>query len=1243
VSDPLLVPMGVDALLVNDYVRNQPHMEWQRFTYKWERLNDFEDPVPGLGDDLDSPPANGVHLRWRLPAAIARGSQPKPGANVEFKHFAPNRWLVARLTTGAATAAWVVESDYLDSTHGSTPFADPHASKPGSVVTTMLGRHVQLEDWSEPGGQLFLKATGVADVTFSAWQPGLVDVFSFADPMTGVAEGATVSYLIAGWYADPSADPLASETPHALGWTVLGGDETPTRTICHSLVTDLTWQTKTAPARADMDPSKLKVAVAYSSADAMAAMVSSLQGTAQPPGSELAARLGAFQRGMLHTYDHEPGGQAAVEQAVRSGWFAGRSGGTFWEIVSVAQGQATTDPLDPTVQPRPAPLDPAQAKWLADLNVAQRELDEAERGLETAQWELFALWWKDEVSARLPKDGQNPETNPAIYNSVIQAALDAAIAPSGAASQLVAVQGQQADVTTKRGGVPDPTSTTSIETWSKKIPGNAALALTLKPRTLAPFMRPTDPVVLIGGITPPETDPGAKDGLPCRLPSAAVTGVETAQEQQVTSSTGSLASVVPTIATSGLDQAVAGAVDALATEAFFADSNNAADILSLGLSVTGSDSVTALQDAMTAGTAQISTIADPLQATWAFAAWRQAWAPLFLQWEIKWRATLPTDKGGTVQVGTGLDDVQDNWQFDRTQWTFDADDGVAARGGEYHGWVGPDNWDDDQKTTPPAGTCIPPNLYSGRTFLTPHATAQLVQRLSDYLNLHKDPDLKQVQDLIEGVGATCFLSQALSGFNDGFLARALQHTPPPTDPAIAAAVAGEHRGVPVPDAGPTNMSWGEGVPFFFPLRGGFFDFQTLEVVDAFGQVLDLLEANGNLDGGAAKFVPIKGQGLAPDAGTTLPSADQRLKQAPRVVQPARLDMRLLDSEKDADEVGYAATANPICGWLLPNHLDRSIAAYDPSGAALGELLVATDPKTHAAKVAWLPAPGGGAPADPSGIESSHLSAMLMALWAPTGGIPPRDQPDALSALYASIDETLWTIEPGGGQGDQDLAALIGPPLALVRAELQFELYGHPAYNQSWRDSTLEQTACFTTVENDIRVGSTELVDDGVVGYYTGTDYTRFSASHVAGPATPHVQAIAPGNYLSLPFDYPTYSKQQVTLLVDPRGSVHATTGILPIADLDIPAQFYEPALSRIAASFRIGPVLTSPAAPRMPVPADRRGTWSWITRVTPGDTAADFATSPVIQADQQARLADAPPHLVDGWLRFAPDDVEGPK
>jgi hypothetical protein len=59
-----------------------------------------------------------------------------------------------------------------------------------------------------------------------------------------------------------------------------------------------------------------------------------------------------------------------------------------------------------------------------------------------------------------------------------------------------------------------------------------------------------------------------------------------------------------------------------------------------------------------------------------------------------------------------------------------------------------------------------------------------------------------------------------------------------------------------------------GTPFFFPVRGGAFQFERLVIVDAFGQVLDLLAANANeVQADAATFFPIRARASARTAGS----------------------------------------------------------------------------------------------------------------------------------------------------------------------------------------------------------------------------------------------------------------------------------------------------------------------------------------------------------------------------------------
>src|SRR5262249_18611842 len=53
--------------------------------------------------------------------------------------------------------------------------------------------------------------------------------------------------------------------------------------------------------------------------------------------------------------------------------------------------------------------------------------------------------------------------------------------------------------------------------------------------------------------------------------------------------------------------------------------------------------------------------------------------------------------------------------------------------------------------------------------------------------------------------------------------------------------------------------------------------------------------------------------------------------------------------------------------------------------------------------------------------------------------------------------------------------------------------------------------------------------------------------------------------------------QELLLLLDVKGGVYLTSGVLPRKKLSMPREFLEPALEKLAPTFRVGPVLSFPA------------------------------------------------------------------
>jgi hypothetical protein len=106
----------------------------------------------------------------------------------------------------------------------------------------------------------------------------------------------------------------------------------------------------------------------------------------------------------------------------------------------------------------------------------------------------------------------------------------------------------------------------------------------------------------------------------------------------------------------------------------------------------------------------------------------------------------------------------------------------------------------------------------------------------------------------------------------------------------------------------------------------------------------------------------------------------------------------------------------------------------------------------------------------------------------------------------------------------------------------------------------------------------------------------------------------------------------LSMLVDPRGGVQATSGILPAKVIGIPPDQYVPALQAIEIAFLTAPILTGVDTLDLPLPVEAGYTWSWLpdggNTFDPVNLQAGFATKQMIR---------------EGWLKLtpAPDNPGG--
>ena len=510
----------------------------------------------------------------------------------------------------------------------------------------------------------------------------------------------------------------------------------------------------------------------------------------------------------------------------------------------------------------------------------------------------------------------------------------------------------------------------------------------------------------------------------------------------------------------------------------------------------------------------------------------------------------------------------------KAQWTLDGDD-LAFTG------------------TPPTAPAL--DKPWGRALLTPGLAFQVRSRLEQYIAANPlDATVKGLEGDLDAIsGSWDFLSQTLDGLTTQIAWRDPWATRAP-DASIATLVGGGYATPPQPRGAAQAIG-------YTGLRAGRLSLTRVSIVDRFGQTLELLGTDAN--------------------SQTLPEIAASLTPRDHAADVAELPPRLLQSGR------LSIGSDPICGFLVPNHIDRALAAYDATGRRLGELRLAAVADT-VQTVVWDPAPAA-TPVTLDGL-ASELGGVLRAV-AAAG-------PAALQNFLTTIDETLWTVDPLAGDRDEYLTALAGRPLALVGAELALELGGEPLRDPSWPATFGAADPPFLGYGFPVRLGAPADREDGLVGYFCDGAYTRFRAARVPAAtdlvvdATGFVSAAVPDDVVLTP-DGATVAR--IMLLVDPRGSVQASTGLLPATQLDVRGPALTSALAAISATFRAGPLLADAAAqaPLMPVPVASGRSWAWVEQ----GGATDFPA-----VDDRARFSTLAPTAREGFVQVDPHEEPPP-
>lgn len=1157
-SEKILVPIKIEALVVDKITAKDTAYNWKNFYIDYEglytRLGTALEPGDLKELNRGGFCEKGVHLHWALPAALTNGIQKEGKA---LFPTVPNRWLVIRthlVNNQPVIKKWLLESDYigpLRSDKSTWAVQNPDGSYSPSHN---IGKSTVLENWTieQPRSATPLTAMAPGNASFAGIYQYCRNVFGLWDDLAGLdTTVASFSYLVTGWYSDPAIEPLTNSDALIINnikskWQL--SDTTtvfPDAIMCHGFIHSVNW-----------DPAKL-----YALPVGGAAVNTGVGMTAiEAKSAQLSRQTGAAEKllsGYFYDILKDTVDTTEMDAQIDSHAYTAYDGGTLWEIKQVEKDASAKEEKD-AIPVFPDPVtNPGLSAAFKKINTEQQTKDRLVEKKKSCMLEFRAL--SDKIIIADADGNQTLVTTLTTRRNALQSDIDAITA-----------------TITQHG-----TAVTAQENIIRQLPafkpsGDKPALFELVEKKMARYWQPNDPTVLFSGpgvtASTKYKNPGKDDKLPCRTPPEITAGMilndlSTGDGRTILPGTialalkelGSLKNNIPLISQLYHEAILFDPAWTLVwAQQYYKDNpgNNVSiqalaaylkNMLQLAAGVpTDKFKAVVLRngtqirpDSWTPATLSL------LLATRGIQRWQHPWTPLNLVWYAKFIPSY-TISNGQWQY------KQEDWQWENKQY-------------RYKGGI------------PDATKAIE---YAGKVLLTDMVTNLLQQRLPD--NTVAGPHL----------------SQALGSFSDALLMRQQSiHIP------LLKNLADTNEAL-IPDDSLNNYLPKEayyfpdvsalsgGAASFFPLRAGHLRITRLWITDTFGQVQKVIDTDtsGNIVQKGLLHIAENLNKLNNGVQITL---------SPRIIQPARLLFRWCTAKPGPfEESSIDPATNPVCGWVLPDYLDQSLDVYTTEGVKCGALKMVIVNGT--VQLQWGNPPGIPDDRTPeAAISNSYLLNFVKGLlnFRDNSGLLAGGT--ALRSLFELCNRTSLFLSTSGGQQAPGIAALMGQPLAVVRASLKLELRGLPAQPQHNEHTITEETKTrppgLANMQFPIALGDSRNNKDGLIGYFTDKG-KGFSEMHVPyGMPKPASTYFTSGD-ITLTLNGNT-EQEGITILMDPRGGVQADAGMLPLKFIDLPATYTE-GLKHMELDMLISPFLGAPSAPFVPLGAEPDRQWILKQQIT---------------------------------------------
>jgi hypothetical protein len=1244
----LLVPIQLDALcLKTDLSVVDAKADFTRLPY-WDGEREINPDVANISEAILSRPFHdrgmqlraGLHLHWALPDALTRGANQAGNGKLSFPAV-PNRWLVTRSRKGndgksVVEGQWVVESDYL--------YADAAGNIPGSIPIPFpadptkgkyrpyryLGRKRSFDaQWAEDPAAESLAKTGYqltaigyearpdtpagqtggyGEPTFAAFYPNCQSVFGLHDPTLPPTLTGT-QYDLIGWYGDPLLDCLQAAALREASCKIIKADKTktkdaakreaieqlykwklpadgevPDRTVCYARLVF-----EAEPSSAAMPEKDVTVAVGNTPTEAVSAyLAETLQ-----KGVLLEDRLEALHLGAkLEGRELDVG--LKFKEARHEKGFTALPGGTLWGIRKPNAALPSEADADAAEETLPEEL----AHLLNRLNLRQQEYDRAAEELEAMQRQLFADWYKYMLCVYPPDDSRDNYPDVDEVRHFIEKNGLLLIKRQQAKLRALAFQCRQ--------------GCRELETAVCDFKQRTEKFYVVQPRPAPRYWRPNEPALLIVDENAKATERHGQDG---RLHQEGLLAC-----QVMTASNGAIEKIVQPIR-AAIDKAQPGQGEKR-----------------IGFSV------------------------------WA----KQPWNPFALEWSIEF---FPRKEQNNLKP----EDRDYHPDFITSNYRLGDDADLELLPGQQPIEKAESIYTGSSLLTPHAKLQLQEQL---KKFLENRPKEGVAEN---------DPVLAELQEVSRKLDESGFhaLAQSLNGFNEALLMRKQTLQLPIADPfgfddaqpftgAVQAAVGNQNRTAPQPHND------------FNPIRAGVLKVLDLRLVDTFGRTQTLklqdnrlfaaeaIRTRGNphlvsLPPRLAQPARLNFRWLAADRGGATSADEPEMNDHPAMTP---LCGWLILNNLDSSLMVYDNTGQPLgsinkrCEWSPPPGLNQSTGdpIKNPHLKTLVDHLRRQGEKYFGHFLTALE--DALENIDPENFAQHEALALLMgrpiavvraALDLELRGLPAINED--WNVFRLDLERDLRSEEDPSARParrDTDKFTHVRFPIRLGdERQLNDGLVGY--WKEVWsaggktchyEDNRFYVHACDTAqvlktdlaampIADKLKPALTALLENSGGTVKRHCLLARFPdgdriwqllrdkgvIEELKRDARLCSAACEPGLFQTV--DDPP---QKLTMLVDPRGAVHAISGVLPAKAIHIPPDQFTEALQRMAVTFLSAPVVTSQGKLNLPLPAEPGLAWSWLAKSGNG-----WVTSDIGPANLQATWNEQQ-EIREGWLRLGKKD-----